>query len=132
MDNQRIGTVDLILGVIAASTLELRKTGQEAPYLPVTTLSNRLRQMQEDPEYADALEYLDFDKIGDNWISKGLNDLLFQSGTWGLHRVPNPSLPTITLDQSRAESRIEKIEQQYGVDAKAKVQKMASIVVSGI
>ena len=128
----RVGTVDLVLGIIAAASLKLRQLGAETPYIPLRTLCNKLHQLQTNPVYERDLAYLDFDRIGDNWVSKGLNDILFQSGTWGLHQVPNPSLPTISVERSRAERRIRAIDEEYGVTARLRVEAMASELVSGI
>jgi len=128
----RVGTVDLVLCIIAAATLELRKKGSETPNIPLRTLCNKLHQLQAEPVYEGALEYLDFDRIGDNWVSKGLSDILFQGGTWGLHQVPNPSLPTISLEESRAKRRMQALEEDYGRAARQRVEEMASELVAGI
>jgi hypothetical protein len=126
---ERMGTVDVLLGLVAAVTNELRSRGHEGK-IPVGLLCNVLHQMQTDDRFSAELSHLDFDRIGESWFSRALEDFLFQAGTWDLHRKPNPSVATIALDEGRATRRLNAIEVEHGQAAKAKLQQMAQEFVS--
>jgi hypothetical protein len=121
-----MGTVDIFLGLVAAVTNVLRKNhGPEAGKIPVGLMCNVLHEMQSDERFEAELRYLDFDRIGDNWISKTLEDFLFQAGTWGLHKVPNPAVAMISLDADRADRRLDALKAEFGDAAVEKLNEMA-------
>ena len=105
----RMGTVDTLLGLIAAVAVDPR-----GRLIPVGDFYNILHKLKADRRFADDLRYIDFEAVGDNFYSEALDKFLFQAGTWGLHQVPNPAVSSICLDPARAQSRLEEFETEFG------------------
>ena len=128
-----MGNVDLVLGLIAGVVQQLRERagegcGEDPGRIPVGGLCDTLHAMQLKPEFQEDLQTLEFRRVGDSWISGALEDLLFLGGAWGLHTVPNPSLPTISVPEQRARKRLEALKRDFGQDAVDKLNRMASAV----
>lgn len=125
-----MGTVDLLLGLLAALSLKLGQESESETFnISVGQLTNALHDLQRRPEFEQDLDYLDFDQIGDSSYSEALEDFLFQGGTWGQHRVPNPAIATICLDKRAAERRLEKIEAEFGPEGQSKVERLRDAVL---
>ncbi len=126
-----MGLVDLLNGLIAQVVVKLCKRKSPGK-IPVRAFCNILHKMQQEPAFANDLRDLDFRLIGGNSVSNALGDFLFLGGAWGGHTVPNPSLSTISLDQVRAQKRLEKLSARYGPDARHKLEQMAERLLEGL
>ena len=123
----RMGTVDRVLGLLAAVICHLYKEGNVSPVnLPVSDIYNILHQMQMSTEFGEDLCYLDFDRIGEDSYSEALENLLFQAGTWGLLKARNPAVGTIGLEMEMAEKRLDRMRREYGADAMGRMEQMAA------
>ena len=128
-----LGLVDLLNGLIAKVVVDLRERfGQSAGKIPVGALCNILHDMQQEDEFAHDLRDLDFRKIGGNSVSNALGDFLFLGGAWGAHTVPNPALSTISLDEERAQKRLQKLDARYNGHALEKLTQMADRFLTGL
>jgi hypothetical protein len=108
-DEARMGTVDTLLGLIAAVAC-----AEPGRLIPVGDFYNILHKLKGDSRFSSELRYLDFEAVGDSFYSQALDRFLFQAGTWGLHQVPNPAVSSISLDRDRAENRLQQFEREYG------------------
>jgi len=125
---RRIGTVDLLDGLIAMVAEKLRSNkvqgSEDSGTIPVSAFCNILHAMQQRSEFSHELRHLDFRVIGDNAVSCALGDYLFLGGAWDAHRVPNPRVRTITMSSTRAQATIRKIESDFGSEAMRTIQQM--------
>ena len=111
----RIPTTDLLLGLFAAVSLKLcSESGTGSPNIHLGSSCNVLRELQNQKEFSDVLKYLDFDRIGDSWISHALENFFFQAGAWGFHCVPNPAMSTITVPSLQAKNRLDEVKSKFG------------------
>jgi hypothetical protein len=113
-----MGTVDLLLGLIAAVSKQLCEE-RKAPsaQIAVGDLYDAIRALQTDARFESDFKHLDFTRVGANWYSEALDEFLFQAGTWGLHKVPNPAISSISLERERAEKRLQTLRREFGSTA---------------
>lgn len=123
----RVGTVDRVLGLLAEVIRRLYEESNVSPVnLPVSDIYNILHRMQMSAEFKEDLCYLDFDRIGEDSYSEALENLLFQAGTWGLHKARNPDVGSIGLEKEMAEKRLERMRREYGDAAMDRTKQMAA------
>ena len=119
----RVSTTELLLGLFSAVAIELNE--RKTPNIHLGSSCDILHTLQQSSQFSHALRYLDFNRIGDSWTSRALEGFFFQAGAWGFHRVPNPSMATVTIPQPSAKERFNEFKNLYGRKGTALVEKMA-------
>ncbi len=106
----RIGTADLILGIIAVATHILHK-GRDH-YIALRDLCNILHDLQME-KFPEELKHLDFDRMGGNSWSPMLENILFQASAWGFCQHHSNALGSIYVDTNDAEQYLEGLAEDY-------------------